>query len=212
MARFYIEYETSFRGRDVNNEALLIRPWPRKATIKIIGDMFIGKRTIYSRQRYLVNASFLSFFFSPILLPFLSTTCFLNQTALHLHQIGTNSCFLELGKLLYILTNLKKKNSFQSFRIFIIIVENWALQLFSNYFRKKDRFDRCHFFPTRSVFLFLNINININVILMISKLIEHVWYRNTWKKKWNRTREMKIFRNRKRNIKSGTLDGINIDI
>lgn len=133
MARFYIEYETSFRGRDVNNEALLIRPWPRKATIKIIGDMFIGKRTIYSRQRYLVNASFLSFFFPPILLPFLSTTCFLNQTALHLHQIGTNSCFLELGKLLYILTNLKKKkNSFEYFRIFIIIVENYPLW---NYFR-----------------------------------------------------------------------------
>lgn len=137
--------------------------------------MFIGKRTIYSRQRYLVNASFLSFFFPPILLPFLSTTCFLNQTALHLHQIGTNSCFLELGKLLYILTNLKKKK-------FLPIFSNFyhnrgklsALKLFSNYFRKKDRFDRCHFFPTRSVFLFLNINININVILMISKLIEHV--------------------------------------
>ena len=116
--------------------------------------MFIGKRTIYSRQRYLVNASFLSFFFPPILLPFLSTTCFLNQTALHLHQIGTNSCFLELGKLLYILTNLKKKK-------FLPILSNFyhnrgklSFAIIFELFSKKGSIRSMPFLPNSQCFSF----------------------------------------------------------
>lgn len=129
MARFYIEYETSFRGRDVNNEALLICPWPRKATIKIIGDMFIGKRTIYSRRRYLVNASFLSFSF--LLYP---VPVFL----IKLHAVRSDSNesinFLELGKPLLEERIFKKKKkrkipsnpSFYHFEIiFDSIGANW---------------------------------------------------------------------------------------
>lgn len=123
MARFYIEYETSFRGRDVNNEALLICPfliWPRKATIKIIGDMFIGKRTIYSRRRYLVNASFLSFSF--LLYP---VPVFLIK--LHAVRSDSNESFSRTWKTSSRGTNLKKKKKekFLPIRVFI------TLKLFS---------------------------------------------------------------------------------
>lgn len=125
MARFYIEYETSFRGRDVNNEALLICPWPRKATIKIIGDMFIGKRTIYSRRRYLVNASFLSFSF--LLYP---VPVFLIK--LHAVRSDSNESFSRTWKTSSRGTNLKKKRkipsnpSFYHFEIiFDSIGANW---------------------------------------------------------------------------------------
>lgn len=152
----------------MNNEALLICPWPRKATVKIIGDMFIGERTIYPRQRYLLMPLSLSLYLSHFSVFFKSKCIYVRSERI----ILSNS-----WKLLF---EFKKSPN-------PIFHENWVLRgncSVWNYFRLEGRID-----SIAATVIFSNIDTTLTLTSKIDRTCENTYWCKEKKKKVKMKRE-----------------------